>query len=240
MTTLSEAQQKFTDNVQNAVEAGETTFHYTHDYDITSIPPAIKALRPVAEIVHIDNCFRLAELHPGVGDLIQLRWLNVSYNKLRSLPSELSRLGRLERLHAGNNEIEVLPLELWALKNLEELWIDNNNFRALPTYLLFLPRLREVLLENNPLLTESEVDGAEAAVLFPPLRTGDCASCSIRFTNNLCFVSFHTLCGHKSVPFVHYVCSERCKEQLQERLRQYDAEVARKEVEYNSPLRSRE
>lgn len=239
MTTLTAAQQNFTSKVQDAVESGETTFHYDHDFELESVPPAIKALRPVAQVLHIDNCFRLAELHPGIGDLNQLRWLNVSYNKLTVLPSELSRLGRLERFHAGNNEIEALPLELWALKSLEELHLENNRLRALPTYVLFLPKLRELLLENNPLLNSKELEGAEAALHFPPIRTGDCASCSIRFHNSICFVTFHKICEHESVPIVHYVCSDRCKEQLQERLRQYDVDLRAKEEAYHSPLRSR-
>jgi len=226
--------------VQEAVEAGSTTFNYDHDFELDALPPAVKALRPVAEVVHIDNCFRLTELHPGIGDLNRLRWLNVSYNKLTALPSEISRLSRLERLHAGNNEIEALPLELWSLKALEELHVENNKLRALPSYVLTLPKLRELLIENNPLLTQTELDGAEPALHFPPIRTGDCASCSIRFTNSLCFVTFHKVCGHENVPVVHYVCSERCKEQLQERVRQYDVDVKAKDEAYNSPLRSRD
>jgi hypothetical protein len=242
---LSESQLKFTEQVQRAVQDDaaleNATFNYNHDYELDVLPPAVKALRGVVEILHIDNCFRLQELHPGVGDLSRLRWLNVSYNKLQSLPSEVSRLTRLERLYAANNEIEFLPLEYWALKNLEELRLDNNRLRALPTYVLFLPKLRELLIENNPLLTSTEVDGAEPAVLFPPQRTGDCASCSIRFANSsMCFLSFHDVCGHKAVPIVHYVCSERCKEQLDERLHMYDAECKKKEEVYNSPLRARD
>lgn len=239
MTSMTEAQQIFTDRVHASLDAGETTFNYNHDYDITAIPSSVKALRPVVQILHIDNNFRLTEIHPGVGDLNQLRWLNCSYNQLETVPPEIARLGRLERLYLNNNQLTHLPLEFWALKNLEEVRVDNNNIRALPTYFLFLPKLREVLLENNPLLTPAEADGAEAAMLFPPMRTGDCGSCSIRFTNSICFVTFHKCCGHENVPIVHYVCSERCKEQLEGRLKQYDTDLKAAEELAKSPLRSR-
>lgn len=242
-TMLTEAQLKFTESVQAALQNGldNKAFHYDHDYELDSVPAAIKALRPVAEVLHIDNNFRLKEIHPGVGDLSLLRWLNVSYNKLEEIPVEVARLARLDRLYISNNELAFLPLELWALKNLEELRLDSNKLRALPTYVLFLPKLRELLIENNPLLTPTEVDGAETALLFPPQRVGDCASCSIRFAyNSICFLTFHDVCGHKSLPIVHYVCSERCKEQLQERLNHYDVQLKRTEEEYNSPLRARD
>jgi Leucine-rich repeat (LRR) protein len=167
-----------------------------------------------------------------------LRWLNVSYNQLVSLPAEVSRLRYLERLYASNNSLESLPLELWQLKGLEELHVDNNRIRAFPTGILFLPKLREVLLENNPLLTREEADGAEVALLFPPVRIGDCSSCCIRFTNSQCFVSFHTLAQHRHVPIVHYVCSDRCKEQLKLKLDDYDRAVHEAEVKAISPLKS--
>ena len=240
MSTLSEAQVKFTDAVEAFLQSGDTTFNYNHDYEIDAVPSAIKALRPVAQIVHIDNCFRLSSIHPGIGDLNQLRWLNVSYNQLTEVPVEVARLNRLERLHVNNNKIGFLPLELWALKNLEELRADNNLIRAFPTGVLFLPKLRSVLLENNPLLTPGEADGAEPALLFPPVRVGDCASCCIRFSASAtCFVSFHRLAEHASVPVVHYVCSEKCQEQLKLRLKNYDEECAARLEQENSPTRKR-
>ena len=63
MSTLSEAQVKFTDAVEAFLRSGDTTFNYNHDYEIDAVPSAIKALRPVAQIVHIDNCFRLSSIH---------------------------------------------------------------------------------------------------------------------------------------------------------------------------------
>jgi hypothetical protein len=122
-------------------------------------------------------------------------------------------------------------MEFWALKNLEELRCESNKIRAIPTGLLFLPKLTRVTLENNPLLTQEDVDGAEPALLLPAVKVGDCSNCHIRFQTNASFITFHQFGPNKSVPIVHRVATEKCKEHLASRLQVYDEDVQKKEEE---------
>jgi hypothetical protein len=222
-----------------AEDTQNSTFNFNHNYEIQAIPQEIKILRPFVQILHIDNCFQLRTLSPAIGDLPLLRWLNVSYNQLTELPMEIAKLRYLERLHCNNNAITSLPMEFWALKNLEELRCESNRIRAIPTGLLFLPKLTQVTLENNPLLTPEEVDGAEPTTLLPAVKVGDCSNCHIRFQTNACFISFHQFGKNKSVPIVHRVATEKCKEHLASRLQVYDLEAAKLEEEATgSPKKS--
>lgn len=218
-----EAHEQLCEAIHAAAEAGVSTFNYSHNYDLKLLPEDIKVLKPL-EILHIDSCYQLSVLPPAVGDLTNLRWLNVSYNSLTELPPEIGKLRHLERLHCNNNKLVSLPIEVWALREMNELRCDTNKISAFPTGVLWLPKLKDFFVENNKLLVESDVDGAEAAELLPPVRSGDCSNCRIRFTRAICFVTFHTCCGATALPFAHYVCSSECEQQLRMRLVAFDKE----------------
>eukprot|EP00758_Cryptobia_borreli_P017125 Tbor_TRINITY_DN6163_c0_g4::TRINITY_DN6163_c0_g4_i1::g.22227::m.22227 len=195
------------------------SFIYSHDYDLITIPDEIKALKAQLQSLHIDNCFNIRKVTPGIGDLPLLRWLNLSYNNLSEIPGTIGKLKHLERLHLNNNVITKLPLEIWGLKDLEELRVDNNKLRALPSPILFMEKLRELFTENNPFVTEADVEGAEMMSLFPPPRYGDCSNCCGHFgPGAISFVTFHDICGNHNVPFCHYVCDEVCEKHLRDRL----------------------
>lgn len=232
-----QAYEDLCERIHAASEIGDNTFNHTNDYDLKSFPSDIRILKAHLEILHVNNCFQLKSLPPSIGDLSNLRWLNVSYNQLTELPIEVGKLRHLERLHCNNNQLTALAIEIWALKDLQELHCDTNQLRALPTGVLMMRNLRELHVENNPLLTESDVDGAEVAELLPPRRCGDCSNCCIRFTRSIAFVTFHTVCGNRLVPFEHFVESTRCEAQLRERLTALTLEQQHREEASTSPLK---
>jgi hypothetical protein len=214
-----EAKEQCVELMHEAKAKGETTFHLTNNFILRALPDQIRTLKTTLQILHVDNNYELAALPPAIGELTQLRWLNVGYNKLTELPTEIGRLTRLERLHVNNNKIKALPLEIWSLRELEELRCDSNQIQALPTGVLGMNRLREVTVDNNPLLTDAECDGADMYDLFPKVQTGDCASCRVRFQDYVVSCTFHTLPGCPApVPVAHYCCQEACMKQLMARL----------------------
>ncbi|GLD54603.1 protein scribble homolog isoform X2 [Lates japonicus] len=73
--------------------------------------------------------------------LANLVTLELRENLLKSLPTSLSFLVKLEQLDLGSNELEVLPDTLGALPNLRELWLDRNQLSSLPPELGNLRRL---------------------------------------------------------------------------------------------------
>ncbi|KAF8287533.1 putative leucine-rich repeat protein [Trypanosoma cruzi] len=220
---MAEAERRFLDAVEKAYNDKSPTLYFSYDEDLEAIPVAIKALRETLEVLHLDNSYSLKWLPPAIGDLSRLRWLNVSYCRLNFLPVELGRLSHLERLYLSNNRLQSLPMEFWQLKSLEELRLDNNKLRFLPGGILFLPRLETLTLENNPLLTPEEVLGAAPATLVPHIMCVDCSNCCVRLRNYEVLITFHNIAALQSVPFVHCLCSQTCKQHLEVRLAEYDA-----------------
>ncbi len=79
-----------------------------------------------------------------------LRWLILTDNQLSSLPAELGRCTRLQKLMLAGNQLRSLPDEMAACHNLELLRISANLFESLPEWLLSLPRLAWLAFAGNP------------------------------------------------------------------------------------------
>ena len=218
------ARDEFATACSQAAKEQATTFHFCYNPDIVRVPDELSRLKNTLQVLHIDNCFNLRELPASIGEMRNLRWLNVQYNKLTSLPPQIGKLSRLERLHCGNNELVQLPLEIGALTELEELQCGNNKLKAIASPVLQLPKLRELHVENNPFITKSDVEGIDAYLVVPPRPEFGATICSLtrlRMTADIrpvTFVSFHTFLGQTGLPVVHYVVDDKCKEQLKRKL----------------------
>jgi len=70
-------------------------------------------------------------LPPELGQLTNLRTLNVTFNSLTGLPPELGQLANLQTLDLSDNNLEGLPSELGQLTNLRRLSLSGSgNFLA--------------------------------------------------------------------------------------------------------------
>eukprot|EP01062_Namystynia_karyoxenos_P028218 TRINITY_DN21422_c0_g1_i1.p1 TRINITY_DN21422_c0_g1~~TRINITY_DN21422_c0_g1_i1.p1 ORF type:complete len:261 (+),score=85.64 TRINITY_DN21422_c0_g1_i1:83-865(+) len=228
-------EEQLCEDIQDALERGDTTFNFSHNHEIRRFPEDISILRPNLTVLHIDNCYQLEHIPGAIGNLTGLTWLNLTYNKLSHLPPEIGKLRNLERLHVNNNLLVELPHELWNLKRLQELQCDTNRIRALPSGVLEMGELRELHCHNNPLLVPEDVaDEAlmeERAPKPPPV--GDCDQSRARFEKCFTYVSFHCLCGVEQVPVVHYLSTIEClqhkKQMCEARIREEQQEKVERE-----------
>ncbi|VDK73557.1 unnamed protein product [Litomosoides sigmodontis] len=86
-----------------------------------------------------------------------LRNLDVSQNRIRTLPTFIGSFSNLKQLHLSNNELESLPDEMGVLKKLEvkflktsELNLNQNRLNSLnATNLVHCEALRILRLEEN-------------------------------------------------------------------------------------------
>ncbi len=60
-------------------------------------------------------------LPPEIGQLQQLRFLDVANMDLKTLPVEIGALKKLQNLDINGNKLETLPAEITELKNLKTL-----------------------------------------------------------------------------------------------------------------------
>jgi hypothetical protein len=93
----------------------------------------------------------------------QLRWLILTDNRIATLPDELGRRPRLQKVALAGNRLTALPATLAACERLELLRISANQLDGLPDWLLTLPRLTWLAHGGNPFSMALEADALEHA-----------------------------------------------------------------------------
>jgi Leucine-rich repeat (LRR) protein len=100
----------------------------------------------------IDRNNRINVLPPQIGNLGNLRILDLNGIGLNSLPDEIGNLHSLEELDAGNNALINIPLTIGQITNLKRVDLSNNMLSALPSTIVNLQHL-EVLDVSDNILT---------------------------------------------------------------------------------------
>jgi hypothetical protein len=111
----------------------------------------------------------LTELPESLGQLTQLRSLNLSGNQLTALPESLGQLTQLQLLDLSDNQLTALPEWLGQLTQLRSLNLSGNQLIALPESLGRLEYLQQLNLEKNPLnpeLAAAHEEGLDAVMRY--------------------------------------------------------------------------
>jgi hypothetical protein len=93
----------------------------------------------------------LKSLPDSIGNLVSLKELHLSSNRITCLPENIGDLKLLKKLHLNKNRLVSLPESLGNLKSLTELDLSDNQVASLPDSLGNLINLENLLLNNNPL-----------------------------------------------------------------------------------------
>ncbi|HIK07103.1 MAG TPA: leucine-rich repeat domain-containing protein [Trichormus sp. M33_DOE_039] len=93
----------------------------------------------------------LETLPPEIGQLTNLRWLNLHSNQLSNLPPEIGQLLNLRSLDLRSNKLSSLPPEFGQLVNLRLLDLHSNKLSSLPPEFGQLANLRSLDLCFNQL-----------------------------------------------------------------------------------------
>jgi len=104
--------------------------------------------------MNLDNVFRFGDVTNLPKELfrcINLKTLSLRHNFLDTVPPDIGRLSKLERLFLTNNKLQnkSIPFTIAFCMNLTELYIDNNLLDALPGILLSIDSLERVHRHGN-------------------------------------------------------------------------------------------
>ena len=92
---------------------------------------------------------QIKEIPKEIGNLRNLRLLDLSFNQIKEIPKEIGNLTDLRRLLLKNNQIKEIPKEIGNLTNLEVLNLKNNQIKEIPKEIGNLPNLRVLYLADN-------------------------------------------------------------------------------------------
>lgn len=116
-----------------------------------SLPPGIGTLRC---LTHLDLSFnRLSTLPSCILHLLSLRVLLVSHNSLVTLPEDFGSLRRLTFFSAMKNQLKDLPQSIGELAELQDLDLSENALEFLPDEVGNLQNCTELDLSGNRLLS---------------------------------------------------------------------------------------
>lgn len=90
----------------------------------------------------------IKDLPSTIGDLAELRVLDLRDNHIRTLPPQIGKLGKLIKLQLGLNKLVTLPAEtskLWALHTLQ---LEANQLTSLPDFRDLL-NVRELHVDDH-------------------------------------------------------------------------------------------
>ncbi|KAI8113653.1 hypothetical protein M9435_003648 [Picochlorum sp. BPE23] len=117
-----------------------------------SLPSLPKGVGNLANLREINVSGNLIERIPEeIGRLRSLETLDIHNNCIRELPESLGGLASLQELNAMGNRIERVPESLGRLRSLQVLGLKDNCLTELPDVFSGLQELREVYLTGNTL-----------------------------------------------------------------------------------------
>ncbi|CAJ2638839.1 unnamed protein product [Trifolium pratense] len=132
---------------------------------IHDLLPTMKQLR----MLSLSNYKSITEVPNSIGNLLYLRYLNLSHTKIERLPSETCKLYNLQfLLLAGCKRLTELPKDMGKLVNLSHLDVSDTALREIPVQIAKLENLQSL---SNFVVSKNN-DGLKLAELgkFPHLH----------------------------------------------------------------------
>ena len=78
-----------------------------------------------------------------------LKYLDLSYNKIKIIPYNIKHLSNLEKLNLNYNNIKYISKNIKYLINLKFIFLNNNEIKIIPKEIKYLINLNILFLKNN-------------------------------------------------------------------------------------------
>ncbi|CAH9083659.1 unnamed protein product [Cuscuta epithymum] len=130
------------------------------ELELCKVPPKPSALPIFRDVTGLKRLTKLSVCHfsirylpPEIGYLVNLEFLDLSFNKMKNLPTEITNLNSLLSLKVANNKLVGLPSGLSSLQRLEVLDLSHNRLMSMGNLELgLMHNLQRLNLQDNRLL----------------------------------------------------------------------------------------
>lgn len=150
---------------------------------ITDLPLDLPLSLPHLKIMNLSHN-RLLSVPDSIFGFLHLEYLDLSFNNIEALPAGISLLSKLKKLNLSNNQLRKLPSNMDQLVSLQKINLMSNQLEHLPISMGNIPSLEVVLISDNPLTSASTVDSktfGTSSELLEHLRS--CYARSVSPTN---------------------------------------------------------
>eukprot|EP00939_MAST-03C_sp_MAST-3C-sp1_P005492 g5492.t1 len=121
-----------------------------NDNKLDLLPEGVGCLSRLRRLSAAGNNIRTVPL--STAKLVELEHLDLQRNRLQGkLPEELGQLVRLKTLLLSHNKVEELHASVGQMTSLKDLVMTGNQLKGLPESVLLLTQLTELRLLENPL-----------------------------------------------------------------------------------------
>lgn len=96
---------------------------------------------------------KLKEFPREITRMVNLQELNLSENRIKEIPEDIGNLTNLQVVSFSQNKLRSLPESMQNLLNLERFSIDRNKIMELPVWVGGLGKLRYLDLRLNPMVS---------------------------------------------------------------------------------------
>jgi len=153
-------------SMEEALEKPDSVIRLKLRTKLTELPAELFTSFP--NLVELDlSRNRLKTLPASIGQLKNVKRLIVDRNKLESIPKEIGQMESLQELILNRNDLTSIPKEISVLKNLYLLDMWSNNISDLPQSMRDMPNLKEVDLR---VIVMSDDQKEEIRELLPNVK----------------------------------------------------------------------
>ncbi|NVM29157.1 MAG: leucine-rich repeat domain-containing protein [Candidatus Helarchaeota archaeon] len=116
---------------------------------ITSLPSRRCFPRSIRELSLCE--LEISEIPEWIGELTELRYLDLEYCPITTLPKSIGKLENLRRIDMQRCRLSSIPSDIGRCKELKEVWMDFNELVEIPSSFGLLTNLRVLAATHNRL-----------------------------------------------------------------------------------------
>jgi len=149
-------------HIETAEKTGALNFT---DKGLEKFPPELFKVEGNLRNLDLSNN-KITSLPSNIGSFKMMKNLTLARNRIPSLPDDIGKMSKLENLNASHNLLQSIPSSFQQLKHLREICLSFNQLGSFPLALLGLKQLNIVDLSSNKITKiPSEVSRLEATEL---------------------------------------------------------------------------